>query len=95
MPLIFASSLLIFPSAIFGWMSSQATATNPDGWWASVTMFLRANFEVGEYPYILVEIILIYFVARQNTDVELSHLSADIRQNFLIIFKFHLESCIG
>ena len=62
MPIIFGSSLLIFPSAFFGYLQSAASAS-PDtaGWWLTATSFMNANFQMGEYPYIVVYIILIYF----------------------------------
>ena len=62
MPIIFASSLLIFPSAFFGYLQSAASAS-PDTaeWWRATTGFLNANFQMGEYPYIVLEITLIYF----------------------------------
>jgi preprotein translocase subunit SecY len=62
MPIIFASSLLIFPSAFFGYLQSSANASpDPASWWVATTTFLNANFQMGEYPYIVLEIILIYF----------------------------------
>jgi preprotein translocase subunit SecY len=62
MPIIFASSLLIFPSAFFGYLQSAANASpDPSSWWVATTTFLNANFQMGEYPYIVLEIILIYF----------------------------------
>jgi preprotein translocase subunit SecY len=62
MPIIFASSLLIFPSAFFGYLQSAANASpDPASWWVATTTFLNANFQMGEYPYIVLEIILIYF----------------------------------
>ena len=62
MPIIFGSSLLIFPSAFFGYLQSAAAAS-PDtaGWWLTATSFMNANFQMGEYPYIVVYIVLIYF----------------------------------
>ena len=62
MPIIFASSLLIFPSAFFGYLQTSATATpGTSSWWIATTNFLNANFQMGMYPYIVLEIILIYF----------------------------------
>ncbi len=72
MPIIFASSLLIFPSAIFGWMSSAANAGGAAEWWRSFTTFLNNNFQVGEYPYIVFEILLIYFFSYFWTTVQFS-----------------------
>src|SRR5688572_2174122 len=61
MPIIFASSLLIFPSAFFGYLASAATSGDSPEWWINVTGFLNNNFRVGEYPYVVLEILLIYF----------------------------------
>ncbi|MCZ6445547.1 MAG: preprotein translocase subunit SecY [Planctomycetota bacterium] len=75
MPIIFASSLMIFPSAIFGWMSQQASLTPPDSWWSwwpSVTGFLANNVQIGAYPYVICEIILIYFFSYFWTTVVFS-----------------------
>lgn len=72
MPIIFASSLMIFPSAFFGYLSSSATASGSEGWWASVTIFLSQNFTMGTYPYILLEIVLIYFFSYFWTTVVFS-----------------------
>jgi preprotein translocase subunit SecY len=76
MPIIFASSLMIFPSVIFGWMSTRAAATIPDdswwSWWRDVTAFLSINIQVGEYPYVVCEILLIYFFSYFWTTVVFS-----------------------
>jgi len=72
MPIIFASSLLIFPSAIFGWMASSATAGGSANWWIGVTSFLNNNFQIGEYPYIVLEILLIFFFSYFWTTVQFS-----------------------
>jgi preprotein translocase subunit SecY len=62
MPIIFGSSLLIFPSAFFGYLQSAASASpDPSSWWVTTTTFLNANFQMGEYPYIVFYILLIYF----------------------------------
>jgi len=54
--------LLIFPSAFFGYLQSAASASpDPSSWWVATTTFLNANFQMGEYPYIVFYIILIYF----------------------------------
>jgi preprotein translocase subunit SecY len=72
MPIIFASSLMIFPSAAFGWMNTVANQGDAPGWWRNVTTFLNNNFQIGQYPYILVEIILIYFFSYFWTTVVFS-----------------------
>jgi preprotein translocase subunit SecY len=73
MPIIFASSLMIFPSAIFGWMASSAlNSESPAQWWVAITGFLANNMQMGEYPYVICEIILIYFFSYFWTTVVFS-----------------------
>ena len=73
MPIIFASSLLIFPSAFFGYLSSSAAASaDPVQWWVDTTSFLNSNFQMGEYPYIIFEIGMIYFFSYFWTTVVFS-----------------------
>ncbi len=75
MPIIFASSLMIFPSAIFGWMNTRAAVTPSDvwySWWPNVTGFLSQNVQIGEYPYVICEILLIYFFSYFWTTVVFS-----------------------
>ena len=72
MPIIFASSLMIFPSAVFGYLSTAANASDPDTTWAAITRFMNNNFRIGEYPYIICEIILIYFFSYFWTTVQFS-----------------------
>ncbi len=71
MPIIFASSLMIFPSAIFGWMASRAALGAPE-WWANATSFLAYHFNFGRYPYIICEVLLIYFFSYFWTTVQFS-----------------------
>ncbi len=72
MPIIFASSLMIFPSMLFGWLNSQATAGNAPLWWQNITTFLNSNFGMGEFLYILFEVALIYFFSYFWTTVVFS-----------------------
>ena len=75
MPIIFASSLMIFPSAIFGWMNQQAIAIDPEGfwsWWPGVTRFLAGALETGSYPFVVCQIIMIYFFSYFWTTVVFS-----------------------
>ncbi len=61
MPIIFASSLLLFPQFLFAYLASQA-ASDASGWWAS---FVRGGNEMfsgaGSYLYVLMDVALIYF----------------------------------
>jgi preprotein translocase subunit SecY len=60
MPVIFASSLMIFPSVIFSGLAGSAP---PDTWWYSVVGWLSRNFTFGQFPYLVFEVVLIYFFA--------------------------------
>jgi preprotein translocase subunit SecY len=72
MPIIFASSLMIFPSSIFGWLSTRAQQGGSAEWWQMVTSFLAENFQIGQYPYIVIEIAMIYFFSYFWTTVQFS-----------------------
>ncbi len=72
MPIIFASSLMIFPSAFFGWLQTRAAQGGSADWWMSTTTFLSQNFQIGEYPYVVVEILLIYFFSYFWVTVQMS-----------------------
>jgi len=62
MPIIFASSMLIFPGIIF-----QGAANYwPNSFW----FFLRNEFSSGQYLYILLEVLAIYFFAYFWTTVQ-------------------------
>ena len=72
MPIIFASSLMIFPSAFFGFLSTRASQGDSWGWWVSVTGFMSSNIQIGNYLYVLIEILLIYFFSYFWTTVQFS-----------------------
>jgi preprotein translocase subunit SecY len=72
MPIIFASSLMIFPSSIFGWLNTRALQGGGADWWMATTGFLADNFQIGAYPYVIFEIILIYFFSYFWTTVQFS-----------------------
>lgn len=71
MPIIFASSLMLFPSAMFGFLNTRATNAGSE-WWIATTFFLSNNFQMGAYLYILFEIVLIYFFSYFWTTVVFS-----------------------
>ncbi|MEM9790785.1 MAG: preprotein translocase subunit SecY [Planctomycetota bacterium] len=79
MPIIFASSLMIFPSVLFGWLSGNFPTILPGeqeaGWlyaaWSHSLAFLNANFaDLQGYLYCVVYIGLIYFFAYFWTSVQ-------------------------
>ncbi len=69
MPIIFASSLMIFPSALFG---AWDNATLQDSAFKSMTQFLARESQIGSFPYIICEIAMIYFFAYFWTTVQMS-----------------------
>lgn len=65
MPIIFASSLMIFPPILFQGLANafQSMAGNSTPWWLSLTLLLNDWFQFGEFPYLIVYIVLVYFFA--------------------------------
>jgi len=73
MPIIFASSLMIFPSAFFGYLSTSAISSGSSPqWWIEITNFLNTHVQRGAYPYIVIEILMIYFFSYFWTTVVFS-----------------------
>ncbi|MBX3365231.1 MAG: preprotein translocase subunit SecY [Phycisphaeraceae bacterium] len=62
MPIIFASSLMIFPSVI---VSAIADAVNPSktgtGFWIDVTAWISRELTPGEFIYVMIYIAMVYF----------------------------------
>jgi preprotein translocase subunit SecY len=66
MPVIFASSLMIFPSVIFSALAEQAKARaglmNAEiGWWGTGMRWISDQLAHGQFPYVIGEVVLIYF----------------------------------
>ncbi|MEZ6244135.1 MAG: preprotein translocase subunit SecY [Phycisphaerales bacterium] len=61
MPIIFASSLMIFPSVIFGALYEQAQNSGAAGWWLGTTRWFNDAFAMGQFPYILLYVLMVYF----------------------------------
>jgi len=64
MPIIFASSLMIIPSTAFGALhdaNRQAGVTGDTGWYYTLTAWLSDNFMMGEFPYVLLYIAMVFF----------------------------------
>ncbi len=70
MPIIFASSLMIFPAVIFQYLAEHATAASLPQWWADTTRFLGDSFQMGAFPYILMYIVMVYFFSYFWTTVQ-------------------------
>ena len=61
MPIIFASSLMIFPSVVFSALTDQAQNAGATGWYPAVVQWLSTNFQMGAYPYVFLYILMVYF----------------------------------
>jgi preprotein translocase subunit SecY len=62
MPIIFASSLMIFPTLIFAQLKSMASSGGSDtGTWFTIFSFLDQNFTPGGFLYLMLYILMIYF----------------------------------
>jgi preprotein translocase subunit SecY len=67
MPIIFASSLMMFPSIIFASLTGIAES---GGWGAAIVQFLSDSFQMGAFPYILLYILMVYFFSYFWTTVQ-------------------------
>ena len=90
MPIIFASSLMIFPSVIFSWMEEWARTNrlqnDPDGGiglFEQTGSFLSDSFQMGAVPYVLVFIAMTYFFSYFWTTVQFNpeEMSKQLRDN--------------
>tara|TARA_E500000318_G_scaffold14854_3_gene14760 strand:+ start:33631 stop:35001 length:1371 start_codon:yes stop_codon:yes gene_type:complete len=62
MPIIFASSLMIFPSVAFGYLTELAqTSGNNDGLYFDALQWLSTNFQMGQFPYMVLYVVMVYF----------------------------------
>ncbi len=76
MPIIFASSLMMFPSIFVGWMKSL----NPN---SPVWLWIDRNIQMNAYPHVLIYIALIYFFAYFWTTVQFqpNEMAKNLRNN--------------
>lgn len=62
MPIIFASSLMIFPSVAFGYLTDLAQAKgNNEGLYFDVLQWLSSNLQMGQFPYMVIYVVMVYF----------------------------------
>ncbi len=76
MPIIFASSLMMFPSIIIGWMASVYPNS---AFWS----WMSANLRMNSYLYVVIYIALIYFFAYFWTTVQFqpNEMAKNLRNN--------------
>jgi preprotein translocase subunit SecY len=72
MPIIFAQSLMLFPSMIFPKLAdwTKSAPGQPDGWLFTFFHFLSTEFGPGSYLYVMLELVMIYFFAYFWTTVQ-------------------------
>ncbi|MEM9064143.1 MAG: preprotein translocase subunit SecY [Planctomycetota bacterium] len=64
MPIIFASSLMIFPAVLFGSLAESVSQGGANtGFFVSLTTWLSNNFNTGQFLYTLLYIAMVYFFA--------------------------------
>ncbi|TVS05538.1 MAG: preprotein translocase subunit SecY [Phycisphaerales bacterium] len=61
MPIIFASSLMLFPSVIFSAINENVQRIGTGGFWPLLTQWMSDNFQMGEFMYVMFYIVLVYF----------------------------------
>jgi len=69
MPIIFASSLMIFPGVLFGWLA-RTTVGRQGTWYGEIIVALRDAFRMGSVTYSLCYIGLIFFFAYFWTTIQ-------------------------
>src|SRR5258706_1841231 len=69
MPIIFAQSLMLFPTLLLGKMAEFLDPSN-HGWYANTLHFLNSEMGYGKLLYVLVELAMIYFFAYFWTTVQ-------------------------
>jgi len=67
MPIIFASSLMLFPGVIFEWL---ARSSNPVGVMGKIWGFLYSTMLPGEFIYTVIYVAMVYFFAYFWTTVQ-------------------------
>ncbi|MFG0258234.1 MAG: preprotein translocase subunit SecY [Phycisphaerales bacterium JB043] len=70
MPIIFASSILIFPSLAFGPLQAAAQNGQWAPWLQNTINVIIQGLGMGEFPYILIYILMIYFFSYFWTTVQ-------------------------
>jgi|TARA_R110000782_G_scaffold57258_10_gene119628 preprotein translocase subunit SecY len=61
MPIIFASSLMVIPTVVFGYLADTARNTGNTGTVLTVIDWLNTNFQMGAFPYLFVYVLMVYF----------------------------------
>src|SRR3954471_16958726 len=72
MPIIFAQSLMLFPSMVLGWLDQSVVngTGSANGIFGSAIRCLNEQFNYGRFFYVMTEIVMIYFFAYFWTTVQ-------------------------
>ncbi|MGC4032701.1 MAG: preprotein translocase subunit SecY [Tepidisphaeraceae bacterium] len=70
MPVIFASSLMLFPGLLLGYLQSVMASQNMSNWFSKTINFLNGEFGHGRFLYVVTEMAMIYFFAFFWTTVQ-------------------------
>jgi len=70
MPIIFATSIMMIPSVLFGVLAQGAAGGW--AWWEATTIFLSNSFQMGQFPYVLAQILMIFFFSYLWTTIQFS-----------------------
>ena len=70
MPIIFAQSLMLFPSMLFSWLNGTINTGTERGIFGNIIFFLASSFDWGSFLYLMTEVVLIYFFAFFWTTVQ-------------------------
>jgi preprotein translocase subunit SecY len=69
MPIIFAQSLMLFPTLLLG-KAADLMDPNNHSWYATSIHFLNSEMGYGRFLYVLLELVMIYFFAYLWTTVQ-------------------------
>ena len=61
MPIIFASSLMVIPTVVMGYLADTARNTQAGPTTVAVVDWLNTNLQMGAFPYLFIYVILVYF----------------------------------
>lgn len=61
MPIVFASTLMMFPGILFSYMHEVAQAGQSRGFFYLAATWLHNNFTTGQFPYVILYVIMVYF----------------------------------
>jgi preprotein translocase subunit SecY len=61
MPIIFASSLMIFPAVVLSGLAQAAESAGSTGIWTNILTWMSSNFTFGAFPYLALYVGMVFF----------------------------------